>query len=147
MKSAYFAATAICLAAASAAGAQTAPKPAAAPVAAAAPAATAPAVKPVAAPVIAPIFAPTPAPAPVAAPVPRPAPVTAPVVVSNADPVETWVRKMIAHHREAISMAQSMMNNTQDRQAANLAKGTFYREQRDVTSLQAWLKRHGKTAQ
>jgi uncharacterized protein (DUF305 family) len=68
-------------------------------------------------------------------------------VVSNGDPVEAWVRKMITHHRAAISMAESMMNSTQDREAARVAKSTYYRELRDIVTLQSWLKRHGKTAQ
>ncbi|MEP7222700.1 MAG: DUF305 domain-containing protein [Novosphingobium sp.] len=133
MKFTSFAATAFCLIA-SAAGAQVPAKPAAATAPVAAPAPK------VDAPVISPAFAPA---APVAAPAPRPAP----VAVMSGDPFETWVRKMITHHRAAIAMAEAMMNNAQDRQAANLAKATFYREQRDVTSLQAWLKRHGKAPQ
>ncbi|MEO5597515.1 MAG: DUF305 domain-containing protein [Novosphingobium sp.] len=144
MKFAYLAATAFCLVAASAAGAQTTTKPV---VAAAATPAVAP--KPVSAPVVAPVVSPVFAPAPAAAsaPVPLAVPVVPPAPVVASDPIETWVRKMITHHRSAIAMAETMMNSAQDRQAANLAKGTYYREQRDVVTLQAWLKRHGKSAQ
>jgi len=145
MKTAFLAITAASLLATSAVSAQTAPaaKPMAAPAAA----------KPAAAPVAAPVSAPAPvkpATMPVAPP-PPPAPVYhAPPPVYRAPapaPVETTeslIHKIISQHRATIASAEALESMTQDKMAKRIARSTRYRAQRDIVTLETWLRQNGK---
>ena len=63
------------------------------------------------------------------------------------DATETWVRKMIEHHRGAIAMSRMAQGKIADRAASRLANQTISAQERDITMLQNWLRQHGKAPQ
>ncbi len=60
---------------------------------------------------------------------------------------ETWVRKMIEHHRGAIEMARIVEKHTQDPKVRQMATKTIEQQSREVDELQAWLREKGKRTQ
>ncbi|WP_245647536.1 DUF305 domain-containing protein [Novosphingobium lentum] len=66
---------------------------------------------------------------------------------TGADANETYVRKMIEHHRGAIAMSRLVLTSTKDARVQRLANQDIAAQTRDVAGLQAWLSRNGKTAQ
>lgn len=65
----------------------------------------------------------------------------------GGDATETWVRKMIEHHRGAIAMSQIVLRQTRDPRVRQMATKSSAQQQREVGELEAWLRQHGKRAQ
>lgn len=65
----------------------------------------------------------------------------------GADATETWVRKMVEHHRGAIEMSQIVLRNTRDPKIRAMATKSVSEQSRDIGQLQAWLSQHRKRAQ
>lgn len=65
----------------------------------------------------------------------------------GGDTTETWVRKMIEHHRGAIAMSQIVLRQTRDPRVRQMATKSSTQQQREIGELQAWLRQHGKRAQ
>jgi len=69
------------------------------------------------------------------------------MMVIGADASETWVRQMIEHHRGAIAMSKIAVAQASDKDVRAMAQKDIAMQEKDVASLQSWLKRHGKMAQ
>ena len=69
------------------------------------------------------------------------------MMVVGADASETWTRQMIEHHRGAIAMSKIAVTEAKDKEVRMMAQKDIAMQEKDVASLQSWLKRHGKTAQ
>lgn len=65
----------------------------------------------------------------------------------GADATETWVRKMIEHHRGGIAMSRIVIRDTKDAKVREMATKTIAEQTREVNELNAWLRAHGKKAQ
>jgi uncharacterized protein (DUF305 family) len=65
----------------------------------------------------------------------------------GSDATETWVRKMIEHHRGGIETSRIVLRNTRDAKVRQMASKTITDQTREVGQLQAWLRSHGKRAQ
>ena len=69
------------------------------------------------------------------------------MMVTGADSSETWTRQMIEHHRGAIAMSKIAVARASDKEVRTMAQKVVAMQEKEVASLQSWLKRHGKTAQ
>lgn len=69
------------------------------------------------------------------------------MAAQGADASETWVRKMIEHHRGAIDMSRVALAQAKDKEARDKAQKTIDSQTKEIAELQGWLKRHGKRAQ
>ena len=69
------------------------------------------------------------------------------MMVVGADASETWTRQMIEHHRGAIAMSKIAVAQAPDKEVWTMAQKVVTMQEKEVASLQSWLKRHGKTAQ
>ena len=65
----------------------------------------------------------------------------------GSDATETWVRKMIEHHRGAIEMSKILVAKSSDAQAKAQAQKATAEQERGIAELQDWLKQHGKRPQ
>lgn len=65
----------------------------------------------------------------------------------GADATETWVRKMIEHHRGAIAMSRIVLRETRDPRVRTMATKTTAEQTREIGELNAWLRAHGKRPQ
>jgi uncharacterized protein (DUF305 family) len=65
----------------------------------------------------------------------------------GADATETWVRKMIEHHRGGIAMSRIVLRDTKDAKIRQMATKTIAEQTREVGELNAWLRAHGKRPQ
>jgi uncharacterized protein (DUF305 family) len=65
----------------------------------------------------------------------------------GADATETWVRKMIEHHRGGVAMSQIVLRDTKDAQVRSMATRTIAMQQKEAGELNAWLRNLGKRAQ
>ena len=65
----------------------------------------------------------------------------------GADAGETWVRKMIEHHRGAVAMSQTVLSNTQSAEVRSEAQKTIASQNREIATLNAMLRKMGKPAQ
>ncbi|KQN89985.1 hypothetical protein ASE95_14735 [Sphingomonas sp. Leaf231] len=65
----------------------------------------------------------------------------------GADATETWVRKMVEHHRGGIAMSQIVLRETKDAKVRMMATKTIAEQNKEVGELNAWLRAHGKSAQ
>lgn len=65
----------------------------------------------------------------------------------GTDADETYVRKMIEHHRGAIAMSRLVLGSSKDARVQRLANQDVTSQTRDIADLQAWLSQHGKAAQ
>lgn len=65
----------------------------------------------------------------------------------GADATETWVRKMIEHHRGAIAMSRIVLRDTKDAKVRMMANKAVVEQTREIGELQGWLKAHGERAQ
>lgn len=65
----------------------------------------------------------------------------------GSDATETWVRKMIEHHRGAVEMSQIVLRDTRDAKVREMATKSSAEQGREIDALQAWLREHGKRAQ
>ena len=69
------------------------------------------------------------------------------MMVVGADASETWTRQMIEHHRGAIAMSKIAVAQASDKEVRTMAQKVVTMQEKEVASLQSWLKRHGKAAQ
>ncbi|HEX7822053.1 MAG TPA: DUF305 domain-containing protein [Sphingobium sp.] len=65
----------------------------------------------------------------------------------GGDATETWVRKMIEHHRGAIAMSRIVLRDTRDARVRTMANKAITEQTREVGELQGWLSAHRKRAQ
>lgn len=65
----------------------------------------------------------------------------------GTDASETWVRKMIEHHRGGVEAAPIAVAQAKDKEVRSLATKTIAMQNKEIGELQNWLKRHGKRAQ
>lgn len=65
----------------------------------------------------------------------------------GSDATETWVRKMIEHHRGAIAMSRIVIDRTRDAKVRAMATKSSADQTREIAELQAWLRTHGKRAE
>ena len=65
----------------------------------------------------------------------------------GADATETWVRKMVEHHRGGIAMSRIVLRETKDPKVRQMATKTIAEQTREIGELNAWLRAHGKSAQ
>lgn len=65
----------------------------------------------------------------------------------GVDASETWVRKMIEHHRGAIETSRIVLQHTRDPKIRQMANKAISEQERGIAELQAWLRQHGKRAQ
>ena len=64
-----------------------------------------------------------------------------------SDATETWVRKMIEHHRGGIAMSRIVLRDTKELKVREMATKTIAEQTREVGELNAWLRSHGKRPQ
>jgi uncharacterized protein (DUF305 family) len=69
------------------------------------------------------------------------------MMVVGADASETWTRQMIEHHRGAIAMSKIAVAQASDKEVRTMAQKVVTMQEKEVASLQSWLKRNGKKAQ
>ena len=69
------------------------------------------------------------------------------MMASGADASETFTRKMIEHHRGAIAMSKIAVAKAQDKETREIAQKYVMTQEKDVAELEAWLSKHGKSAQ
>ena len=69
------------------------------------------------------------------------------MMIVGADASETWTRQMIEHHRGAIAMSKIAVTTAKDKEVRTMAQNDIAMQEKDVASLQSWLKHHGKAAQ
>lgn len=60
---------------------------------------------------------------------------------------ETWIRKMIEHHRGAVEMSQVALRSTQNAKVRREAQKTIASQNREIENLNAMLRKMGKSAQ
>ena len=65
----------------------------------------------------------------------------------GADAGETWVRKMIEHHRGAVTMSQTVLRHSQNAEIRREAQKTIDSQNREITTLNAMLRKMGKRTQ
>lgn len=63
------------------------------------------------------------------------------------DATETWVRKMIEHHRGGVETSRIVLGKTHDPAVRAMASKTISEQTREIGQLQNWLKQHGKRAE
>ena len=68
-------------------------------------------------------------------------------MASGADASETFTRKMIEHHRGAIAMSKIAVAKAQDKETREIAQKYVMMQEKDIAELEAWLSKHGKSAQ
>lgn len=65
----------------------------------------------------------------------------------GADASETWVRKMIEHHRGGVEMSRIALAQAKDADARAKAQKTVAMQEKEIAELQGWLRSHGKQPQ
>src|SRR3546814_3492990 len=58
----------------------------------------------------------------------------------GADATETWVRKMVEHHRGATAMSRIVLRETKDSKVRMMANKAVAEQTREVGELEGWLK-------
>ena len=69
------------------------------------------------------------------------------MMVVGANASETWARQMIEHHRGAIAMSKIAVTQASDKEVRTMAQKVVTMQEKEIASLQSWLKRHGKKVQ
>lgn len=69
------------------------------------------------------------------------------MAAKGADAGETWIRKMIEHHRGAVEMSQIALRGTQNADVRREAQKTIDSQNREIANLNAMLRRMSKSAQ
>lgn len=69
------------------------------------------------------------------------------MAAQGANAGETWVRKMIEHHRGAVEMSQIALRNTQNAEIRREAQKTIASQNREIANLNAMLRKMGKPAE
>lgn len=69
------------------------------------------------------------------------------MAAKGADAAETWTRKMIEHHKGALSMSEVALKETEDAKVREMAQSTIDMQTKEIAELQKMLTDKGKTAQ
>ena len=69
------------------------------------------------------------------------------MMVVGTDASETWTRQMIEHHRGAVAMSKIAVAKASDKDVRTMAQKVVTMQEKEIASLQSWLKRSGKKAQ
>ena len=69
------------------------------------------------------------------------------MTAQGANAGETWIRKMVEHHRGAVRMSQIALTSTQDAAVRREAQKTIASQNREIANLNAMLRKMGKSAQ
>ena len=69
------------------------------------------------------------------------------MAAKQGDASEMWTRKMIEHHRGAITMSRVAVRDAKDAETRQTAQMTITTQEKDIAGLQAWLRKHGKRPQ
>ena len=66
------------------------------------------------------------------------------MAAKEGDAAEMWTRKMIDHHRGAVSMSRVAIRDAKDADVKQMAQMTITKQEKDIAELQGWLRKHGK---
>ena len=69
------------------------------------------------------------------------------MMVVGTDASETWTRQMIEHHRGAVAMSKIAVAKASDNEVRAMAQKVVTMQEKEIASLQSWLKRSGEKAQ
>ncbi|MBB6505678.1 uncharacterized protein (DUF305 family) [Sphingomonas endophytica] len=69
------------------------------------------------------------------------------MAAKGADAGETWLRKMIEHHRGAVEMSQAALRSTQNADVRREAQKAIASQTREIATLNAVLRKMGKSPQ
>ncbi|NWE51275.1 DUF305 domain-containing protein [Brevundimonas sp. P7753] len=65
------------------------------------------------------------------------------MMATDVNTQRTWARKMIAHHRGAVAMAQALLgNDATDVEVRRIAQAVIDAQTREIAELESWLERH-----
>lgn len=69
------------------------------------------------------------------------------MAAKGADAAEMWTRKMIEHHKGALSMSEVALKETDDAKVLEMARKTIDMQTEEIADLQKMLTNNGKVAQ
>ena len=69
------------------------------------------------------------------------------MAAKGADAAETWTRKMIEHHKGALTMSEVALKETDDAMVRKMAQETIDMQTKDIAQLQKWLTDKGNARQ
>lgn len=69
------------------------------------------------------------------------------MAAKGTDAAETWTRKMIEHHKGALSMSEVALKETDDAEVRRMAQSTIDMQTKEIDELQKMLTDSGKAAQ
>lgn len=69
------------------------------------------------------------------------------MAAKGRDAAETWTRKMIEHHKGALTMSEVALKETDDAMVRKMAQETIDMQTKDIAELQKWLTDKGSTRQ
>ncbi|OMG61004.1 hypothetical protein BJP32_00495 [Brevundimonas sp. ZS04] len=65
------------------------------------------------------------------------------MMATDVNTQRTWARKMIAHHRGAVAMAQALLgSDATDVEVRRMAQAVIDAQTREIAELESWLERH-----
>ena len=69
------------------------------------------------------------------------------MAAKGADAAETWTRKMIEHHKGALTMSEVALKETDDAMVRKMAQKTIDMQGKEIVELQKMLTDKGRAAQ
>ena len=69
------------------------------------------------------------------------------MAAKGTDAAETWTRKMIEHHKGALTMSEVALKETDDAMVRQMAQKTIDMQTKEIAELQKMLTDKGKAAQ
>ena len=69
------------------------------------------------------------------------------MAAKGKDAAETWTRKMIEHHKGALTMSEVALKETDDAIVRKMAQKTIDMQTKDIAELQKWLTDKGSARQ
>lgn len=69
------------------------------------------------------------------------------MAAKGTDAAEMWTRKMIEHHKGALSMSEVALKETDDAMVREMAQKTIDMQTKEIADLQKMLTDEGKAAQ
>ena len=69
------------------------------------------------------------------------------MAAKGANAAEIWTRKMIEHHKGALTMSQVALKETDDAMVRQMAQKTIDMQTQDIAELQKWLTDKGNARQ
>ena len=69
------------------------------------------------------------------------------MAAKGTDAAETWTRKMIEHHKGALTMSEVALKETEDAMVRKMAQKTIDMQGKEIVELQKMLTDKGKAAQ